>query len=196
MKFKILSILLIQLSFFIGFTQAQDSRYLEEKTKVFQFFQDSIFTNQRYFPYNGQSDTIFIRNFLSNHGLFVQLKANLLNPEFRPKDLQPPNLIQFTQPELKFIFDKTQLDNTKEELGFSFQGNINVVTKHPKSIEISKPVFLRNFSLCFISFKNINRKREIFGPVYNLLLVKREGKWAIASNTIDLMDNYIDDDDF
>lgn len=195
MKFKILSILLTQFSLLFGAVHAQDSKYLEEKKKVLQFFQDSIITNQRFFPLNGQSDTIFIRNFLSNNGLFVQLKANLLNPEYRPRDLQPPNLLQFTQPELKFIFDKTQLDTAKEEFGFSFQGNIKVVAKHPKSIEISKPVFLRNFSLCFISFKNINRKREIFGPVYNLLLVKREGKWGIASNTIDLMDNYIDDDD-
>jgi hypothetical protein len=66
--------------------QAQDSKkYREEKAKVLQFFQDSILCNQRYFPKNSQSDTIFIRNYLSNHELFVQLKSNLLNPELCPK---------------------------------------------------------------------------------------------------------------
>ncbi len=177
-------------------SQAQDSKkYREEKAKVFQFFQDSILSNQRFFPKNSQSDTIFIRNYLSNHELFVQLKSNLLNPEFVPKDIQPPNTIQFSEKELAYIFDNTQLDTLRETLGFLFTGKRKTVANTPKSIQISKPVFLRNFTLCFISFKNLNRRREIFGPVYNLLLVNRNGKWGIANNSIDLMANYIDDDD-
>jgi hypothetical protein len=176
--------------------QAQDSKkYREEKAKVLQFFQDSILCNQRYFPKNSQSDTIFIRNYLSNHELFVQLKSNLLNPDYVPKDLQPPNTIRFSEKELAYIFNKTQLDTLREALGFLFKENIKVIDHNPKPIEISKPVFLRNYTLCFISFKNVNRKREIFGPVYNLLLVNRNGKWGIANNSIDLMANYIDDDD-
>jgi len=176
--------------------QAQDSKmYKEEKAKVLQFFQDSILCNQRYFPKNSQSDTIFIRNYLSNHELFVQLKSNLLNPDYVPKDLQPPNTIRFSEKELAYIFNKTQLDTLREALGFLFNENIKVIDHNPKPIEISKPVFLRNYTLCFISFKNVNRKREIFGPVYNLLLVNRNGKWGIANNSIDLMANYIDDDD-
>lgn len=176
--------------------QAQDSKmYKEEKAKVLQFFQDSILCNQRYFPKNSQSDTIFIRNYLSNHELFVQLKSNLLNPDYVPKDLQPPNTIRFSEKELAYIFNKTQLDTLREALGFLFKENIKVIDHNPKPIEISKPVFLRNYTLCFISFKNVNRKREIFGPVYNLLLVNRNGKWGIANNSIDLMANYIDDDD-
>lgn len=176
--------------------QAQDSKiYKKEKVKVLQFFQDSILCNQRYFPKNSQSDTIFIRNYLSNHELFVQLKSNLLNPDYVLKDLQPPNTIRFSEKELTYIFEKTQLDTVREPLGFLFTGNRMTVANTPKSIEISKPVFLRNYTLCFISFKNINRKREIFGPVYNLLLVNRNGKWGIANNSIDLMANYIDDDD-
>ncbi|MBT9485066.1 hypothetical protein [Sediminibacterium sp.] len=176
--------------------QAQDSKkYREEKAKVLQFFQDSILSNQRYFPKNSQSDTIFIRNYLSNHELFVQLKSNLLNPEYIPKDLQPPNTIKFSEKELAYILNKTQLDTVREALGFLFNENSKVIGHNPKSIEISKPVFLRNYTMCFISFKNVNRKREIFGPVYNLLLVNRNGKWGIANNSIDLMANYIDDDD-
>lgn len=176
--------------------QAQDSKkYREEKAKVLQFFQDSILCNQRYFPKNSQSDTIFIRNYLSNHELFVQLKSNLLNPDYVPKDLQPPNTIRFSEKELAYIFNKTQLDTVREALGFIFNENIKVIDHNPKPIEISKPVFLRNYTLCFISFKNVNRKREIFGPVYNLLLVNRNDKWGIANNSIDLMANYIDDDD-
>ncbi len=176
--------------------QAQDSKmYKEEKAKVLQFFQDSILCNQRYFPKNSQSYTIFIRNYLSNHELFVQLKSNLLNPDYVPKDLQPPNTIRFSEKELAYIFNKTQLDTVREALGFIFNENIKVIDHNPKPIEISKPVFLRNYTLCFISFKNVNRKREIFGPVYNLLLVNRNGKWGIANNSIDLMANYIDDDD-
>ena len=176
--------------------QAQDSKmYKEEKAKVLQFFQDSILCNQRYFPKNSQSDTIFIRNYLSNHELFVQLKSNLLNPDYVPKDLQPPNTIRFSEKELAYIFNKTQLDTVREALGFIFNENIKVIDHNPKPIEISKPVFLRNYTLCFISFKNVNRKREIFGPVYNLLLVNRNDKWGIANNSIDLMANYIDDDD-
>ena len=176
--------------------QAQDSKkYREEKAKVLQFFQDSILCNQRYFPKNSQSDTIFIRNYLSNHELFVQLKSNLLNPDYVPKDLQPPNTIRFSEKELAYIFNKTQLDTVREALGFLFNENIKVIDHNPKPIEISKPVFLRNYTLCFISFKNVNRKREIFGPVYNLLLVNRNDKWGIANNSIDLMANYIDDDD-
>lgn len=176
--------------------QAQDSKkYREEKAKVLQFFQDSILCNQRYFPKNSQSDTIFIRNYLSNHELFVQLKSNLLNPDYVPKDLQPPNTIRFSEKELAYIFNKTQLDTVREALGFLFKENIKVIDHNPKPIEISKPVFLRNYTLCFISFKNVNRKREFFGPVYNLLLVNRNGKWGIANNSIDLMANYIDDDD-
>lgn len=177
-------------------SQAQDSKkYREEKAKVFQFFQDSILSNQRFFPKNSQSDTIFIRNYLSNHELFVQLKSNLLNPDYVPKDLQPPNTIRFSEKELAYIFNKTQLDTVREALGFIFNENIKVIDHNPKPIEISKPVFLRNYTLCFISFKNVNRKREIFGPVYNLLLVNRNDKWGIANNSIDLMANYIDDDD-
>ncbi|GEM_PF-3568726 len=177
-------------------SQAQDSKkYREEKAKVLQFFQDSILCNQRYFPKNSQSDTIFIRNYLSNHELFVQLKSNLLNPDYVPKDLQPPNTIRFSEKELAYIFNKTQLDTVREALGFIFNENIKVIDHNPKPIEISKPVFLRNYTLCFISFKNVNRKREIFGPVYNLLLVNRNDKWGIANNSIDLMANYIDDDD-
>ena len=127
--------------------------------------------------------------------MFVQLKSNLLNPDYVPKDLQPPNTIRFSEKELAYIFNKTQLDTVREALGFIFNENIKVIDHNPKPIEISKPVFLRNYTLCFISFKNVNRKREIFGPVYNLLLVNRNDKWGIANNSIDLMANYIDDDD-
>jgi hypothetical protein len=107
--------------------QAQDSKkYREEKAKVLQFFQDSILCNQRYFPKNSQSDTIFIRNYLSNHELFVQLKSNLLNPDYVPKDLQPPNTIRFSEKELAYIFNKTQLDTVREALGFIFNENMTI----------------------------------------------------------------------
>jgi len=170
-------------------------KYKKEKQKVLLFFQDSILTNTRYFPTCNQFDTIPIRNYLSNFQLFVQLKANLLNPDFLLRDLHPPNTILFKESELNYIYKKTQLDTTREEIGFSFSGKIKLVNNNSKSVNISKPVFLRNYKLCFLSFKNINRPREIFGPVYNLLLVNRNGKWGIANNSIDLMSNYIDDDD-
>ncbi|MDO8995480.1 MAG: hypothetical protein Q7U77_02530 [Sediminibacterium sp.] len=174
----------------------RELRYNEEKQKVLLYFQDSILTNTRYFPTNNQFDTVPIRNYLSNFQLFVQLKSNLLNPDFVLRDLHPPNTIFFNKSELNYIYKKTQLDTTREEIGFNFSGKINLVNNNSKSVNISKPVFLRNYKLCFLSFKNINRPREIFGPVYNLLLVNRNGKWGIANNSIDLMANYIDDDDW
>jgi hypothetical protein len=195
MQFKLLILFPIFLLFLNPCVAQNVKRYKEEKAKVFQFFQDSILTNQRYFPRYSQLDTIFIRNYLSNDQLFVQLKANLLNPDYKPKDLPPPNQLQFSQKELTSIFNKTQLDTTKESIDFLFSSKVKLNTNSPNSIEISKPVFLRNYTLCLLSFKNLNRKREIFGPVYNLLLVNRNGKWGIANNSIDLMSNYIDDDD-
>ncbi len=196
MRIKFLLILSTSL-LLLNLCSAQNAKkYREEKVKVLEFFQDSILNNQRYFPRNRHTDTIFIRNYLSNYGLFVQLKANLLNPYYEPIDLQPPNQLRFNQKELTYIYNKTQLDTTREPLGIFWEGNRTVIANEPKSLELSKPVFLRNYTLCFLSFKNLNRKPEIFGPVYNLILIKRKGKWGIANNSIDLMANYIDDDDY
>jgi len=179
MKFKILSILFIQLSLFIGFTQAQDSRYLEEKIKVLQFFQDSILTDPRNFIIK-KSDTILIRKFLWNTNLFKGVSLYSLNSAYENANEHSV----FSEQELNSIFSRMTKDTLREKIGYTFKNSIQLVSGD-NCIKISKPIFEKAFTYCFLSYGWFNSDNtSIDGST--ILLHKRNGKWTLIRKVGDI----------
>ena len=166
--------------FFLNPIQAQDSRkYREEKTKVLQFFQDSILTNSNYFIFS-KGNTIRIRNYLSNSNLFLGVSLYSLNSAYENATIHSV----FSENELNTILSKMTKDTLREKIGFKFNNYIQMVSGD-SCLKISKPIFEKNFNYCFLSYGWFNSdKTSIDGST--ILLYKKNGKWTVVRKVGDL----------
>jgi hypothetical protein len=153
--------------------------YQKEKVKIFQFFQDSILSDSRYFNFSN-NETIRIRNFLSNSNLFLGVSLYSLNSAYENATIHSV----FSEKELNTILSKMTKDTLREKIGFKFNNYVELVGGD-SCLKISKPIFEKNFNYCFLSYGWFNSsKTSIDGST--ILLYKKNGKWTVVRKVGDL----------
>lgn len=177
---KILIIITIFNCVLVSSILGQNQRkYKQEKFKVFQFFQDSMIVNPKYFNFS-KKENIHIRNFLSNSNLFMGVSLYSLNSAYENANEHSV----FSEQELKSILFRMTKDTVSEKIGITFKSNIQLVSGD-SCIKISKPIFEKNFTYCFLSYGWFNSdKTSIDGST--ILLHKRNGKWTLIRKVGDI----------
>lgn len=175
----IFSIILSTSIFFNSINGQSGKLYQKEKVEIFQFFQDSILSDARFFKFSNK-DTIRIRNFLSNRNLFKGVSLYSLNSAYENANEHSV----FSEQELKSILSRMSKDTLREKIGYTFKNSIQLVSGD-NCIKISKPIFEKAFTYCFLSYGWFNSDNtSIDGST--ILLHKRNGKWTLIRKVGDI----------
>ncbi len=175
----IFSIILSTSIFFNSINGQSGKLYQKEKVEIFQFFQDSILSDTLFFKFK-KSDTIRIRKFLSNRNLFKGVSLYSLNSAYENANEHSV----FSEQELNSIFSRMTKDTLREKIGYTFKNSIQLVSGD-SCIKISKPIFEKAFTYCFLSYGWFNSDNtSIDGST--ILLHKRNGKWTLIRKVGDI----------
>lgn len=170
-------IILFFIFFSSSYSFAQDGKVYRKETKLFLSFvrenilgnSDSAYSSEWLCILN--KDTLYTHNYLYNKHLFPGISSVM------------PNIVYgwFTSSEKKKIVEKVFNDTAKFFFKANFINRIMIINESKNDISkliinkficLSKPIFLRNYTLCVFSY-------AIGGGSFTILCLKENGKWEL-----------------
>lgn len=120
-------------------------KYKKETEKVLTYLVSDILYNSKYYTVK-KNDTIYINNRLSNKNLFkgVPLYDFYLTTSHSAES-------KLSDKEMKYVLYQMTKDTLETNMSFNFHDIPFKIENSTRSLNISKPIFIRNYMFCFIS---------------------------------------------